>query len=177
MTDGIAPDGLSRRAFVKAASAAAFVLTASAVIDPIEAWGLETKTLPPATMQTLIQMARDVYPHDRLADKYYAIAMKDYDSLSATDAKLRAMVETGVTQLNQAAVKAHKVPYVQVGWEEERVALLRGIEGTPFFKKVRSGLVTALYNQQEIWPLFGYEGSSADKGGYINRGFNDLTWL
>jgi len=25
--------------------------------------------------------------------------------------------------------------------------------------------------------LFGYEGSSADKGGYIERGFDDLTWL
>jgi hypothetical protein len=25
--------------------------------------------------------------------------------------------------------------------------------------------------------VFGYEGSSADKGGYIERGFDDLTWL
>ena len=64
-----------------------------------------------------------------------------------------------------------------MGWEEERIALLKEIETTPFFKTLRSGLVTGLYNQKEIWPLFGYEGSSADKGGYIERGFNDLTWL
>jgi len=46
-----------------------------------------------------------------------------------------------------------------------------------FFKTLRSGLVIGLYNQKELWPLFGYEGSSADKGGYIERGFDDLTWL
>jgi hypothetical protein len=25
--------------------------------------------------------------------------------------------------------------------------------------------------------LLGYEGPSFDKGGYLNRGFNDLDWL
>ena len=25
--------------------------------------------------------------------------------------------------------------------------------------------------------VLGYEGASFDKGGYINRGFNDLDWL
>jgi len=42
---------------------------------------------------------------------------------------------------------------------------------------VRSSLVVGLYNQKEVWPIFGYEGSSADKGGYIERGFSDITWL
>ena len=27
------------------------------------------------------------------------------------------------------------------------------------------------------WPRFGYEGSSAEHGGYINRGFADIDWL
>jgi hypothetical protein len=27
------------------------------------------------------------------------------------------------------------------------------------------------------WAHFGYEGSSFEKGGYINRGFQDLNWL
>jgi hypothetical protein len=25
--------------------------------------------------------------------------------------------------------------------------------------------------------LFGYEGESYTKGGYINRGFDDITWI
>ncbi len=57
------------------------------------------------------------------------------------------------------------------------MALLHGIEATPFFNKVRSGLVVSLYNQPEIWHRFGYEGSSAEYGGYIARGFNDIDWL
>jgi Gluconate 2-dehydrogenase subunit 3 len=168
---------LSRRNFVKAAAAGAFVLTAHAVIHPREAWGLEAKGLAPATLQTLIQMARDIYPHDRLADRFYAIAVKDYDMKAATDPATKALIEDGVASLDAAANAAHGKPYASVDWEEDRTALLHNIETTPFFQKVRGGLVTGLYNQKEIWPLFGYEGSSADKGGYIRRGFDDLNWL
>ena len=58
-----------------------------------------------------------------------------------------------------------------------RVAILRDIETTPFFQAVRGDLVVSLYNQKEIWPIFGYEGESYSKGGYIERGFDDITWL
>ena len=37
--------------------------------------------------------------------------------------------------------------------------------------------IVSLYNQKEVWPRFGYEGSSAEHGGYINRGFADIDWL
>ena len=51
------------------------------------------------------------------------------------------------------------------------------IEPTPFFQKVRGDLIVSLYNQKELWPKFGYEGSSAEHGGYIKRGFADIDWL
>ena len=51
------------------------------------------------------------------------------------------------------------------------------MEGAPFFQKIRGGMVTGLYNQKEVWPLFGYEGESYSKGGYIDRGFDDISWL
>ena len=51
------------------------------------------------------------------------------------------------------------------------------IEQTAFFQKVRGDLVVSLYNQKELWPKFGYEGSSAEHGGYIKRGFADIDWL
>jgi hypothetical protein len=53
----------------------------------------------------------------------------------------------------------------------------RGIEETEFFKKLRSDLVVSLYNQKDLWPKFGYEGASAEKGGYLHRGFDDISWL
>jgi len=64
-----------------------------------------------------------------------------------------------------------------VPWEADRVVLLQGIEQSDFFKKVRGDLVVSLYNQKELWPKFGYEGSSAEYGGYIHRGFSDIDWL
>ncbi len=67
--------------------------------------------------------------------------------------------------------------YLGVNWEADRVGLLQGIEHTALFRTLRADLVVSLYNQPEIWPKFGYEGSSAEYGGYLHRGFNDLDWL
>ena len=38
-------------------------------------------------------------------------------------------------------------------------------------------MVIGFYNIKAEWPLFGEEGSSWEKGGYINRGFDDIDWL
>jgi hypothetical protein len=38
-------------------------------------------------------------------------------------------------------------------------------------------MVTRLYDNTAVWPLLGYEGSSWEQVGYINRGFNDIDWL
>ena len=168
---------LSRRGFLKAAGATAITLSAGAIVNPLEAWGLEVKTLTPETMRTLVVMARDIYPHDRLADRYYAVALKGYDAASAEDADLKSLIEAGVADLDAAANARHGAPYAQVGWEEDRVAILRENQEKPLFQKVRGDLVTGIYNNQEVWPLFGYEGESASKGGYIARGFDDIEWL
>ncbi|PSC04876.1 Twin-arginine translocation pathway signal [Alsobacter soli] len=170
-----APADPGRRAFL--ASGAAIAVTGSALIHAGEAWGMEVKNLKPETMQTLIRMARDIYPHDRLSDRYYAVAVKGYDEKAGSDPATKKMIEDGVAALNAAAKKKYGVPYAQVGWEAQRVALLKEQQKTKFFQTVRSNLVVGLYNQKEVWPLFGYEGESASKGCYINRGFNDIAWL
>ncbi|TCK16671.1 hypothetical protein EV667_4445 [Ancylobacter aquaticus] len=170
--------GPSRRALLAGIGAAgALMVSGAAVLNPREAWGMEVSALKPETMRTLIVMARDIYPHDRIPDRYYAIAMKPYEADAAKDPALKAMVEDGVITLDTLARANYGVAYADVGWEDQRVALLRQIEDSAFFQKVRGGLVVGLYNQEEIWPIFGYEGSSADKGGYIDRGFDDIAWL
>jgi hypothetical protein len=169
---------LSRRGFmVSAAAGVAFVVAGGAVYCPGEAWALEATTLKPETIQTLIKMSRDVYPHDKLSDRYYAVAVKGFDAKAGKDQDSKALFENGVTTLDGLAAAKGVGRYVDVGWEADRLAILREVETTPFFGAVRSSLVVGLYNQKEVWPLFGYEGSSADKGGYINRGFSDIDWL
>jgi hypothetical protein len=167
--------GLSRRELLKrGAIGALLVISGSAVISPQNAWGLETSALKPETVATLIQMARDIYPHDKLADKYYAIAVKAYDEKAAKDPAYKELLEKGVADLD---AKAGGDGYRNLGWEDQRVAVLEQIETTPFFKAVQGGLVVGLYNQKAVWPIFGYEGESYSKGGYIHRGFDDIEWL
>ena len=169
---------VSRRDFLagsgKTALGAAMVCGAGTLMVPTAGWGMELKALKPETMATMIQMARDVYPHDRVADKYYAKAMRAHDDAAAGDADALALFEDGVAALNSASGDGG---YLGLGWEADRVAVLRGMEDSPFFGAIRGSLVVGLYNQKALWPLFGYEGASADKGGYIERGFDDIDWV
>ncbi len=110
-------------------------------------------------------MARDIYPHDFLADSYYITAIGLWGRKGGKGPRHKEATRRWVKDLNQSAQAKHQRAYTDVGWEEDRVALLRGIEASDFFKKIRGDLVAPLYNQPEVWPKFGYEGSSAEHGG------------
>jgi hypothetical protein len=169
----------NRRVFLQGAASTvpAVAVATSTGLGITDAWAEDAKTLTPATLKTMVKVARDIYPHDFLVDSYYITAIKPWDGKAAKDPAVKAMLEDGVRRLDQDAKDRHKVAYAQVPWEADRVVLLQAIEPTEFFKKVRSDLVVSLYNQEELWPKFGYEGSSAEHGGYIKRGFSDIDWL
>ena len=165
---------LTRRALLSrgAAAGAGFIVGSGFLAAKDAAWATEMDALKPQTMATLVQMARDIYPHDHLGDQFYVAAVKGYDTPEEVDA-----TEAGIAALDDAArVKGHD-NYLSIGWERDRGAVLTSIEDSEFFRKVRGGLVTGLYNQKEVWPLFGYEGESFSHGGYIDRGFDDITWI
>ncbi len=168
---------VSRRDFLAAGGAAAITISGTALINPGEAWGMMVKNLKPATMRTLIQMARDIYPHDSFGDRIYAEAMKGHDKAAGKDAGTKKLLEDGVALLNSKANARHAMPYTDVGWESDRVAILKEIEGDAFFQKIRGGLVTGIYNNKDVWAKLGYEGDSFSKGGYLERGFDDISWL
>ena len=173
-----AKGALSRRGFLQRSAtgfAAAIAITSTgALLNVSEAWALDVKGLKPETMKTLILVARDIYPHDKVADRFYAIAMKPYDEKAANNPQVKAEMEAFVAALDAAAGAGG---YVGLPWEAERVAILRNLSADPTFETIRSGLVVSLYNQKEVWPIFGYGGESFSKGGYIHRGFDDITWL
>jgi hypothetical protein len=169
---------LSRRFVLKAAAAAvpAAAIASATGLSVEDAWA-EGGALQPATLKTLVRVARDIYPHDDIGDVYYITAIKPWNGKAAADPAVKTMLEEGVARLDADAQAKHQVAYSDLGWEDDRVALLQAIQHTDFFKKLRSDLVVSLYNQHDLWPKFGYEGSSAEYGGYINRGFNDIDWL
>lgn len=165
---------LTRRDLLKQSVAlgAIVVVGTGFIAAPNAAWAISVQHILEHEMATLLQMARDIYPHDGVGDEYYAIAVKGYDS-----ADKKEMVAAGVAKLDATAKASGFPSYVETKWEVNRVTLLRKIESDGFFQTVRGGLVTGLYNQKAVWPIFGYEGESFSKGGYIDRGFNDINWL
>lgn len=167
---------LSRRQALKGAATliVAAALPGGLVLGVNDAWSMATETLSPESFATLVQMSRDIYPHDKLEDRFYAVAVSALDKAAKDDAELKAMLETGTAALDKQAGSAG---YIKLAAEEERLGILKSMTADPFFQKVRGNLVTGLYNNQEVWPIFGYEGESASKGGYIHRGFDDIGWL
>lgn len=168
------PKGLTRRQLMSRATAAgaSFVIGSGFMAARDAAWATELTALKSTTFATLVQMARDIYPHDRIGDQFYVLAVKAYDIAEAAPA-----IEAGIAALDQAARGRGFANYLETGWERDRVDILRDIERSDFFQMIRSNLVTGLYNQKAVWPVFGYEGESYSKGGYIHRGFDDIDWL
>jgi hypothetical protein len=179
MTESARHAGLSRRTILKSAGTGLIIaaITPAGLILGRKAWSATAEALKPHTYATLVQMSRDIYPHARLEDKFYAAAVSVLDAAAKADEAVKKALEDGVAALDQAATKAKGTKFLGIDSEDARTSLLRDIETTDFFQKVRGNLITGIYNNKEVWPLFGYEGESASKGGYIHRGFDDVTWL
>ena len=172
---------VNRRGFLGGGGLAAIGITvvpvAALTMTPADLHAQTFTVLGPDVGKTLIRMARDVFPHDRLMDKYYVAAVANYDAAAAKDPTVKSLITEGVAALDASATAAHAQRYADVPKEEQRVVLLKKIESTPFFQRVKGDLVMGLYNNKEVWPLLGYEGSSVEKGGYLKRGYNDIDWL
>lgn len=169
---------LSRRGFL--AGSAATIATVAAVGPAVLAGSESAPTPSPQELsadetRTLIQFVRDLFPHDRLADSFYAKAIAPLEDQAAKDSSARKLLSDGVGQLNRLAMAGGSA-YVSAD-EKTRIAAIQQIESGAFFAKVHGTTIVSLYNQPEVWPLFGYEGPSSDKGGYLRRGFNDINWL
>lgn len=173
----LSSDKLSRRDFLFVSGTGALVTAMGAVVSPPEAWGLAVKHLKPDTMRTLIKVARDIYPHDRLPDRHYANAVKPYDGQAGSDGGLRALFEEGIARIDRLALDHYAEAYVELAWEDRRVAILNEVRTEALFVKLRADLRVSLYNDQPVWPILGYEGESFSRGGYLDRGFDDIEWL
>lgn len=169
MTDA----NLKRRDFLIGSStllaSLAVMGTTGVVMAPDGAWAVSTTVLSSQEAATLIKFARAIYPHKKLKDAIYANVAHSLDDKAAKNDQLKTTLQQGIAQLQQskfASLNASK-----------QLAALKDMETTPFFQTVRGECVTGIYNNPEVWKIFGYEGPSAEFGGYIHRGFNDLTWL
>jgi hypothetical protein len=167
---------LSRRRFLARSSVAVAGtgVAAGTLLSPA-AWA--AKAIGDHASATLLRMARDIYPHDRLEDKYYARVMTPLAEKAEQDRDLKTLLKDGVAALDTQANRHFGKPYLEITREADRVTLLKALEDTPFFQKIRGDLMMGIYNNEELWPRFGYGGSAWEKGGYVNRGFDENDWI
>ncbi len=122
--------------------------------------------------QTLLRMARQLYPHDALQDSVYADSLASIYRSILDDPILIETLRDGLDALDTA---------IATDWlaadPDIQVTALRDVENTAFFETVQDAVRTSLYMNPVVWKLIGYEGSSVEHGGYINRGFDDIDWL
>ena len=143
--------------------------SALAALAPSPAWAVELKTLSQSDGETLMAMGRVLYPHKKLPDAVYALLAKDLDAKAHGDPAMAVLLREGIASLNKNGfAKANAA---------RRLAVVKAMEGGPFFNAVRSQCVTSLYDNDMAFAALGYPGSSWEKGGYIPRGFQDLRWL
>jgi hypothetical protein len=167
---------MKRREFLKrgALATAGAAVASSAVTAVAYAAGeaAQPGPLDDSDRATLTKMARQIYPHDGLDDAYYAKVVDELDGDAAKDPAVAKLLQEGVAHLDR--VGGAKFATLS---SDNQIAALGKIQDSPFFQKVRSTALVALYNNPEVWKHFGYPGASFPIGGYIHHGFNDLQWL
>jgi hypothetical protein len=167
---------LKRREFLQksalvVAGAAAFA-SGVTVVAGAEEWTAGLKTLNPHQGQTLLAMSRQMFPHPQLDDSYYIKVVQDLDAEAGIKPATAKLLREGVVRLDR--VKSAKFATLP---PTDQIAVLKQIETTDFFMKVRNSELVSLYNNHEVWKKLGYPGASYPIGGYLHHGFNDLSWL
>jgi hypothetical protein len=166
---------IKRREFLRKSAlvVAGMSAAAGATVTGLAAeWTSKLRTLGTHEAETLLRMARQIFPHDRLDDSYYIKVVEDLDAEASSKPATAKMLSAGVANLDRSAKGKFAARPAA-----DQVAALEKIQHTPFFEKVRSTELVSLYNNQEVWKVFGYQGASYRFGGYLHHGFNDLNWL
>jgi hypothetical protein len=122
--------------------------------------------------EALTHFARLLFPHDGVTDAVYAEAM------ASVLAGFEANPETdGLLDSAEAALNAQQ----DEAWfdldETTQISAIKSIQGEAFFVAILGALRGAFYYHPAVWEHLDYPGSSKEHGGYLHRGFNDISWL
>ena len=120
----------------------------------------------------LSEVIYQLFPHPRLDKGVYEQVTQQVSDRVAQSAELTNMMKNAMESLSRNA-RENKAALP----DREKMELLEKIQHTPFFQFVLNEALSGVYRHPLTWELLGFEGSSLEFGGYINRGFNDIDWL
>jgi hypothetical protein len=120
-----------------------------------------------ADLDLLASVAYDILPYTELPAESYVMAAQQILDLNDET------VTAGLATLRDAS---HNTPWKDVA-ESERIAILVSLQDSAFFGLVRATSLQVLLRDPATFAIVGYGGSTTQYGGYINRGFDDISWL
>lgn len=120
----------------------------------------------------LVRLLRVAFPHPDFPDGPYERTADTILAEANASTWWRVALTQGLNSLNDVSGGS----FVSLS-DVDALGLLRRVESSTFFGFVRRTAVLNLYDDAEVWQALGYEGPSYDKGGYVDRGFDDLDWL
>ena len=126
----------------------------------------------PHQLAVLERLAWLLFPLDGLGASPYQRVAAGIASAAKGQALQLELLSKGIADLDSAAGG----DFLTAG-EAAQLGLLRKIESGDFFQLVYAATRNRLFDDREVWALVGYEGSSLEKGGYLNRGLSDIDWL
>jgi hypothetical protein len=166
---------MNRRDLLRGAAMLMGTIAAGSVLAelaPTRVWALELAHLSAQEGTTLVAFGKVLYPHQKLDDAVYALLAKDLDAKAAADPAVATQLAQGTAALDAAAGGNFAAANA-----DAKLRAVKSLEGTPFFATVRGQCIHSLYDNEMSFAHFGYPGPSWKQGGYIRRGFNDLSWL
>lgn len=161
-----------QKSVIAVAGAAAVVSGVATVGAAAGEWTAGLKHLSPHEGETLLKVARQIFPHDRLDDSAYIKVVQDLDAEAGAKPETAKVLRDGVAGLDGSGDGKFAGRS-----SDAQIAALKQIEDGPFFQKVHATELVSLYNNHEVWKKLGYQGASYPIGGYLHHGFNDLNWL
>ena len=145
---------LSRRAFLLASCASALAGCAGAVVPvPRSAGTLDT--------QLLAKVARMLFPSGKVPDSHYAglaSALAGQVSDPARRAGWQTLLDT-------------------VALASDPLAGLQATTASPAFADIRTNVLIGHFSDPAVQRAIGFAGPSAEFGGYLDNGLDDIDWL
>ena len=122
--------------------------------------------------KVLSDVVYQLFPHERLSRDVYTQVTDQLGDRIGQSAELTAMMDSAMEVLSGNSPE---------NWftlaERGKTEALEKIRHTPFFQFVLNEALSGVYRHPLTWELLGYEGSSLEFGGYIDRGLDDIDWL
>lgn len=144
----------------------------SGVVAPAALAATSLEVFDERETRTLVALTRAMFPHRELDDRHYIEVVSRLDARVAASAELLGLVRGGLKLLDEAS----DGPWIDAS-VDAKLQVMESVQTEPFFGALLNHTIDVLYRDEEVLTFLGYQGSSIEYGGYLNRGFDDIDWL